>query len=56
MQMLSQLSYRPTAGNLTASAFERDISRGIGQSPTLATFDLRLSEAAIALDIPLASV
>ncbi|MBA3797396.1 MAG: PIN domain-containing protein [Chloroflexi bacterium] len=30
--------------------------RGMGQRPTLATYDQRLSEAAIALDIPLASV
>lgn len=30
--------------------------RGMGQRPTLATYDQRLSEAATALDIPLASV
>ena len=33
-----------------------DFLRGMGQRPTLATYDQRLSEAAIALDIPLASV
>ena len=30
--------------------------RGMGQRPTLATYDQRLSEAATALDIPLASI
>lgn len=30
-----------------------DFLRGIGQRPTLATYDRRLSEAATALDIPL---
>ena len=33
-----------------------DFLRGMGQRPTLATYDQRLCEAAIALDIPLASV
>jgi hypothetical protein len=30
--------------------------RGLGQRPTLATFDRRLGDAAVALGIPLASV
>ncbi len=33
-----------------------DFLRGIGQRPTLATYDRRLSEAATALDIPLAKL
>lgn len=33
-----------------------DFLRGMGQRPTLATYDDRLSEAAIALDIPLSQI
>lgn len=33
-----------------------DFLRGLGQRPTLATYDRRLSEAATSLDIPLATL